>query len=51
MAPEATEEEKFYILTHPDWTPVVQLRVHNLLRAENPQHPDEILMKLIELNR
>jgi NAD(P)-dependent dehydrogenase (short-subunit alcohol dehydrogenase family) len=45
---EAVEEEKFYILTHPEWMPVVQLRVDNLLRAENPQSPMDLFMKILK---
>ncbi len=47
---EAIKEERFYILTHPEWTPVVQLRVDNLLRGENPRHPGEIMMKIMKPN-
>lgn len=45
---EAVKEERFYILTHPEWLPVVQLRVDKLLRAENPQSPMEIFMKILQ---
>jgi NAD(P)-dependent dehydrogenase (short-subunit alcohol dehydrogenase family) len=47
---EAIKEEKFYILTHPEWIPAVQLRVDSLLRAENPRHPGEMMMKIMKLN-
>jgi NAD(P)-dependent dehydrogenase (short-subunit alcohol dehydrogenase family) len=47
---EAIKEEKFYILTHPEWNPVVQLRVDNLLRAENPQNSGELFMKIMNPN-
>lgn len=47
---EAIKEEKFYILTHPEWTPLIQLRVDSLLRAENPQNPGELLMKIMNPN-
>jgi NAD(P)-dependent dehydrogenase (short-subunit alcohol dehydrogenase family) len=45
---EAVKEERFYILTHPEWLPVVQLRVDKLLRAENPQSPMELFMKILQ---
>jgi hypothetical protein len=45
---EAIKEERFYILTHPEWLPVIQMRVDNLLRAENPQSPTETLMKILK---
>lgn len=44
---EAIKEERFYILTHPEWLPVVHLRVDNLLRAENPLNPVETVMKIL----
>jgi NAD(P)-dependent dehydrogenase (short-subunit alcohol dehydrogenase family) len=47
---EAIKEEKFYILTHPEWTPLIRLRVDSLLRAENPQNPGELLMKIMNPN-
>jgi NAD(P)-dependent dehydrogenase (short-subunit alcohol dehydrogenase family) len=36
---EAVREERFYIMTHPEMTPIVQLRVDNLLRGHNPIMP------------
>jgi hypothetical protein len=33
---EAIREEKFYILTHPDWKPLVQQRVDSILHDRNP---------------
>ena len=45
---EAIEEEKFYILTHPEWLPVIQLRVDNLLRGENPQNPLDTITKIVQ---
>jgi NAD(P)-dependent dehydrogenase (short-subunit alcohol dehydrogenase family) len=36
---DAIEKEQFYILTHPEWTEVIQLRTDKLLRMENPQNP------------
>lgn len=33
---EAIREEKFYILTHPDWKPLVQQRVNSILHDRNP---------------
>jgi NAD(P)-dependent dehydrogenase (short-subunit alcohol dehydrogenase family) len=45
---EAIKEEKFYILTHPEWLPVIKLRVDNLLRTENPQNPGETIMKILQ---
>ncbi len=45
---EAIKEEKFYILTHPEWLPVIKLRVDNLLRVENPQNPIDIITKIVQ---
>lgn len=43
---EAMREERFYILTHPEWLPVIQLRVDNLLRADNPISSAETIRKI-----
>ncbi len=32
---EAIKKEQFYILPHPEWTEVIQLRMDKLLRMEN----------------
>jgi NAD(P)-dependent dehydrogenase (short-subunit alcohol dehydrogenase family) len=45
---EAIKEENFYILTHPEWLPVIKLRVDNLLRVENPQNPVNTIMKILK---
>ena len=47
---EAIKEERFYILSDPEFTPAVQLRVDNLLRGRNPQNPGEIMMKIMNPN-
>jgi NAD(P)-dependent dehydrogenase (short-subunit alcohol dehydrogenase family) len=44
---DAIEREQFYILTHPEWTEVIQLRTDSLLRMENPQDPTPTIMKLM----
>jgi hypothetical protein len=46
---EAVKQEQFYILPHPEWTEVIQLRTDNLLRMENPQSPAATVAKLINL--
>jgi hypothetical protein len=43
----AIRSEQFYILTHPEWTEVIQLRTDSLLRMENPQSPAAMVAKLI----
>ena len=48
---KAIKEERFYILTHPENAPVIQLRLDNLLRGENPENPGEPLMKASNANR
>jgi NAD(P)-dependent dehydrogenase (short-subunit alcohol dehydrogenase family) len=45
---DAVEREQFYILTHPEWTEVIQMRTDNLLRMENPRNPVETVLKLIK---
>ena len=44
---DAIKKEQFYILTHPEWTEVIQLRTDKLLRMENPQSPVATILKLI----
>ena len=46
---DAIRKEQFYILTHPDWIEVIQLRTDKLLRMENPENPAAMLAKLINL--
>jgi short-subunit dehydrogenase len=46
---DAIKKEQFYILTHPEWTEVIQLRTDKLLRMENPQSPLPMIMKLLNL--
>jgi NAD(P)-dependent dehydrogenase (short-subunit alcohol dehydrogenase family) len=43
---EAIREERFYILTDPEWLTVVQSRVNNLLRLENPQDTMDVVINL-----
>ena len=45
---EAIRKEKFYIQTHPEWRPVIKMRVDNLLSEENPQNPRETIMKILQ---
>jgi NAD(P)-dependent dehydrogenase (short-subunit alcohol dehydrogenase family) len=47
---DAIQKEQFYILTHPEWTEVIQLRTENLLRMENPQNPAATVAKLLRLH-
>jgi NAD(P)-dependent dehydrogenase (short-subunit alcohol dehydrogenase family) len=46
---DAIMKEQFYILPHPEWTEVIQLRTDKLLRMENPQNPAATISKLINL--
>ena len=46
---EAIKREQFYILTHPEWIEVIQLRTDKLLRMENPQSPAATIAKIIKL--
>ncbi len=46
---DAIRKEQFYILTHPEWTEVIQLRMDNLLQMKNPQNPAAVVAKLIKL--
>jgi NAD(P)-dependent dehydrogenase (short-subunit alcohol dehydrogenase family) len=44
---EAIRKEQFYIVTHPAWMEVVQLRTEKLLRLENPENPLALAMKIM----
>jgi len=44
---DAIRKEQFYILSHPEWTEVIQLRTDKLLRMENPQSAAAAVAKLI----
>jgi NAD(P)-dependent dehydrogenase (short-subunit alcohol dehydrogenase family) len=46
---DAIKKGQFYILTHPEWTEVIQLRTDKLLRMENPENPAATVLKLIKL--
>lgn len=46
---DAIQNERFYVLTHPEWIEVIRLRTDNLLRMENPQNPVPAVMKILKL--
>jgi NAD(P)-dependent dehydrogenase (short-subunit alcohol dehydrogenase family) len=46
----AIKNEQFYILTHPEWMEVIQMRTDNLLQLENPRNPAPTILKLTKLN-
>ncbi|HUB80983.1 MAG TPA: SDR family NAD(P)-dependent oxidoreductase [Bryobacteraceae bacterium] len=46
---EAIRKEQFYILSHPEWLEVVQLRTDKLLRMENPENATAVVMKLLKM--
>jgi NAD(P)-dependent dehydrogenase (short-subunit alcohol dehydrogenase family) len=48
---DAIRNEQFYILSHPEWIEVIQLRTDRLLRVENPQSPAATIAKLISPRR
>ncbi len=48
---DAIKKEQFYILPHPEWIEVVQMRTDSLLRLENPQDPAPTVVKLINPSR
>jgi len=48
---EAIKQERFYILTHPEFNQAIQLRMDSLLKGENPRNPRDAMMKLIKLNK
>ncbi len=46
IAFEGIKKEQFYILTHPEWTEVVRLRMDKLVQMENPESPVAVITKL-----
>jgi NAD(P)-dependent dehydrogenase (short-subunit alcohol dehydrogenase family) len=44
---DAIRKEQFYILPHPEWMEVIQLRTDKLLQMENPQSSAAMVAKLI----
>lgn len=44
MVFDAIKSEQFYILTHPEWAELIQVRTDKLLRMENPQSPVATIM-------
>jgi len=46
---DAIRKEQFYILPHPEYLEVIQLRMDRLLRLENPENPFAIVAKLMKL--
>lgn len=48
---DAIKKEQFYILPHPEWIEVIQLRTDKLLRMENPQSSAAMVAKLINPRR
>jgi NAD(P)-dependent dehydrogenase (short-subunit alcohol dehydrogenase family) len=48
----AIRQERFYILTHEDWMPLVEKRIKSLLEGENPVLPerpgDELLRAMLD---
>lgn len=45
----AIRNERFYILTHPEWLEVVRLRMERLLAQENPADPAPLIARLMNL--
>ena len=44
---DAIRREQFYILPHPEWIEVIQLRTDKLLRLENPRSAAATIAKLL----
>ena len=51
MVFDAIRTGQFYVLTHPEWIEVIQMRTDNLLRLENPRDPAPTIVKLINPSR
>ncbi len=48
---DAVKDERFYILTHPEWMEVIQMRTDSLLRMENPRDPAPAIMRIVNISR
>jgi NAD(P)-dependent dehydrogenase (short-subunit alcohol dehydrogenase family) len=48
---DAIRKEQFYILTHPEWTEAIQLRMTKLVQMENPESPAPILAKILKMRQ
>ena len=44
---DAIENERFYILTHPEWRELIRMRMDSLLKMENPQDPSTTIARLL----
>jgi hypothetical protein len=48
----AIQQNRFYILTHPDWTPLIAQRIERAVKGENPQRAQvpglDQLMQLLQ---
>lgn len=51
MVFDAIKDERFYILTHPEWMGVIQMRTEALLRTENPRDPAQAIMRIVNVSR
>jgi NAD(P)-dependent dehydrogenase (short-subunit alcohol dehydrogenase family) len=47
----ALSEDRFYILTHPDYMPLVKLRMNDILAGRNPTDPAAAVMALTHASR
>ena len=47
----AIKNERFYILTHAEWTEVIQMRTDDLLRMENPRDPPQVVARIVNVSR
>jgi hypothetical protein len=45
MVFDAIQDERFYILTHPEWMEVIQMKTDDLRRTENPRDPAQVIMQ------
>ena len=45
---EAIRNERFYVLTHPEWMEVVRLRTEKLTRLENPENPVPVILRIMQ---
>jgi NAD(P)-dependent dehydrogenase (short-subunit alcohol dehydrogenase family) len=44
---EAIRDERFYVLTHPEWMEVVRMRTDDLLRLQNPRDPGPTIARIV----
>ena len=56
MVLQAIKDDRFYILTHPDWNPLIDQRMRGILDGQNPQSRpppgfEKVMQRVMQLRR